>query len=382
LWWTERNILIRRSMEKHNFPLAYQLAKAHGQSEGQPLAEAEFLAGFLALRFLHQPSEAFEHFHRMYRVSQTPMSRSRGAYWCGRAAEALGDRKQAHEWYGAAIKFPTMYYGQVASVALGGDRPLALPPEPVPSAAEVAEFNRRELVRVVRVLHEIDPRDGADRVGLFLRRLGKDASVGTDYTLLARLADEMRRPDLAIFMAKQAFNTGVVLAVSGYPTVPLRQTSGVESGLLLSLIRQESTFNPNTVSSAGARGLMQLMPATAQLVANKLGVHHNDGRLTAEPDYNILLGGSYIGQMIDNYSGSYIMAIAAYNAGAGRVRDWVAKFGDPRGAGGVDPVDWVELIPIAETRNYVQRVLEALQVYRVRLGQGGGERALGHDLHR
>ena len=382
LWWTERNILIRRVLDKRDTALAYRLAKAHGQTEGQPLIEAEFLAGWIALRHLKRPSEAFDHFHRMERAAATPMSKARGAYWCGRAADALGDRKQSREWYAAAARFPTMYYGQLAGVALGEDRPLALPPEPVVPAAEAADFNRRELVRVVRVLHEIDPRDNADRVGLFLRRMGKDASAPAEFALLARLAEEVRRPEMAIFVAKQAFAAGVTLPSAGYPTIPLRQTSGVEPGLVLSLIRQESTFNTNTVSSAGAKGLMQLMPGTAQLVANRLGVRHVDARLTADPDYNILLGATYIGHEIDTWGGSYILAIAAYNAGPTRVSDWLAKYGDPRGDRGVEPVDWVESIPIAETRNYVQRILEALQVYRARLGQAGGDKTLKRDLRR
>lgn len=382
LWWTERNILIRRVLEKRDYALAYRLAKAHGQTEGQPLAEAEFLAGWIALRYLKQPSDAFDHFHRMSRAAATPMSKARGAYWCGRAAEALGDRKQSREWYTAATKFPTMYYGQLAGVALGDEKPLALPPEPTIPAAEAADFNRRELVRVVRLLHEIDPRDNADRVGLFLRRLGKDASAPAEFALLAKLAEEVRRPDMAIFVAKQAFAAGVTLAGPGYPTLALHQTGGVEPGLVLSLIRQESTFNTNIVSSAGAKGLMQLMPGTAQLVANKLGVRHTDARLIGDPDYNVMLGATYIGQMIDTWGGSYILAIAAYNAGPGRVHDWLSKYGDPRGAGGVEPVDWVESIPIAETRNYVQRILEALQVYRARLGQAGGDRTLKRDLRR
>ena len=381
LWWTERNILIRRVMEKRDYALAYRLARAHGQTDGQSLVEAEFLAGWLALRFLHQPSDAFDHFHRMDRAAATPMSKARGAYWCGRAAEALGDRKQAHEWYAAAARYPTMYYGQLATVALGNDHPPALPPPPPVSAADAAEFNRRELVRIVRLLHEIDPRDSAERAGLFLRRMTKDASTAAEYELLGRLADEVRRPDIGIFVAKQAFQAGVVLAGPGYPTIPLHAAATVEPGLLLSLIRQESTFNTNTVSSAGARGLMQLMPGTAQLVANRLGIRHVDARLTADPEYNVLLGATYIGHMIETWGGSYVLAVAAYNAGPTRVSDWLAKYGDPR-SGDIEPVDWVESIPIAETRNYVQRVLEALQVYRARLGQGGGERTLKADLRR
>ncbi len=379
LWWAERNAIARRLLEKRNAPAAYRLVVGHGLSEGQPLAEAEFLAGWLALRHLRQPSEALAHFQRMYGAVTAPMSRARGAYWCGRAAEAEGEGEEAREWYGKAAAFPTMFYGQLAAAALGSER-LALPAEPPVSQDEAARFERRELVRVARFLHEIDPHDNADRVGLFLRRMIRDASSPADYAQLGRLATELRQPEEAIFAAKQAFQTGVVLIGSGYPMVSLHRNGGVEAGLALSLIRQESTFNTNIVSSAGARGLMQLMPATARLVARKLKIRPDDDRLTEDPDYNILLGTTFIREMIDSYGGSYLLAVAAYNAGSGRVDGWLAKFGDPR-APGADPLDWMESIPIAETRNYVQRVLEALQVYRARLGQGGGH-SLRQDIAR
>ena len=379
LWWAERNAIVRRLLEKHNASAAYRLVLAHGLSEGQPLAEAEFLAGWLALRHLHQAGEALAHFQRMYGAVSSPMSRSRGAYWCGRAAEAQGDRKQAQDWYAKAAAFPTMFYGQLAASALGGERSLALPAEPAVSKDEAARFERRELVRVARILHEIDPHDNADRVGLFLRRMIRDASTPADFVQLGRLAAELHQHDEAIFAAKQAFQSGVVLIGPGYPMLPLRHGGGVESGLVLALIRQESTFNTNIVSSAGARGLMQLMPATARMVARKLHLRPDDDRLTEDPDYNIQLGTTFIHDMIDSYGGSYLLAVAAYNAGSGRVDGWLAKQGDPRRPG-VDPLDWMESIPIAETRNYVQRVLEALQVYRARLGQSG--HTLKQDLAR
>jgi soluble lytic murein transglycosylase len=382
LWWTERNIEARRLMARQETAQAYHLVAAHGLTEGQPLAEAEFLAGWLALRVLHLPSEAFQHFHRVYQAVTTPMSRARGAYWCGRAAEALGDHHQARQWYAAAARFPTMFYGQLGAAALGGDHPPALPPEPAVSEADATGFNHRELVRVVRLLHEIDPADTGGHTGLFLRRLIKESEGAAQYALLARLAEEVRHPDLAIAVAKQALPTGTTLIAQGYPVLAVPPQGGVEPALALAVIRQESTFNTTTVSSAGARGLMQLMPPTAQQVAGKLGLPHDDVRLTADPGYNILLGTSYLRQLVDGYGGSYLLAVAAYNAGSGRVREWLDTAGDPRAGGGVDPLDWVESIPIAETRNYVQRVLEALEVYRVRLGKADGGLTLKQDLAR
>jgi soluble lytic murein transglycosylase len=381
-WWTERQIVIRRLIERQDPATAYQLAANHGMTGGPPLTEAEFLAGWLALHFLKQPAAAFEHFQRLYATAATPMSRARGAYWSGRAAEARGKAELARQWYAKAAQYPTMFYGQLGAEAVGGPHPITLPEQPVPSQAEVVAFNGRELVQVVRMLHEIDPADGADRVGLFLRRQIRDAETTEDHVLLARLALEVHRPDLAIFSTKEAFQAeGLTLPELGYPSIALHHTAGVEPALLLSLIRQESTFNPTTVSSAGARGLMQLMPATARAVAAKLKVPFAEPQLTGDPDTNILLGSAYLAALLDSYNGSYILAIAAYNAGGTRVREWLTKFGDPR-TGAIDPLDWIESIPIGETRNYVQRLLEALQVYRLRLGHGTTDRTLGQDLRR
>ncbi len=379
LWWTERNFFVRLLLKQRNPSAAYLLVTAHGLSAGQPLAEAEFLAGWLALRHLHLPAEALGHFQRLYEAVTAPMSRARGAYWCGRAADALDDHEQAQDWYRKAAAFPTMFYGQMATLALGREIAPAMPAEPVPGAEAALRFARRDLVQAARLLHEIDPGDSAGRVGLFLRRMARDVTDAADWPLLGRLAIELNRPDEAIFVAKQAFQAGVVLTGSGYPEVSLRSNVGIEGALALALIRQESTFNNKIVSSAGARGLMQLMPNTSKRLAHKLSLKHDptDARLSEDNDYNILIGTAEIQELLESYHGSYILTIAGYNAGSGRIDDWLGIYGDPRKPG-VDPLDWIESIPFAETRNYVQRVLEAAQVYRWRRGAGG--RSLKQDL--
>ena len=379
LWWSERNLVARRLLERGDAATAYRLVASHGLKEGQPLAEAEFLAGWLALTHLGKPEAAYGHFQRMLAAVSSPMSRSRGAYWSARAAEADGKAELAGEWYAKAATAPTMFYGQLSLAALGKEGPLALPPEPSVPAAEAAGFERRELVRVARELAEIDPVLNTDRIGLFLRRMIRDATTPAEWELLARMATELHQPEEAIFAAKQAFQGGVTLIATGYPAPVLAQNGGIETGLALALIRQESSFNTWTISGAGARGLMQLMPGTARQVAGKLGLPADDARLTRDPDYNIRLGTTYMRGLIDRYGGSYLLAIAAYNAGTSRVDEWLSKLGDPRGRA-IDPLDWMESIPFNETRNYVQRVLEALQVYRQRLGAGGN--SLKRDLIR
>ncbi len=377
-WWSERHLLARRAIERGDYNLAYRLVKAHGQKDGAGLAEAEFLAGFLALRFLDQPSEAFGHFNKLYRLTTAPISKARGAYWCGRAAEALGQAEQANEWYAKAAPYGTTFYGQLSARHIAGGT-VTLPAPPPVSNAEATTFDRREVVRVARLLAEIEGGDD-ERVSAFLRRISLTARTPADYTLAARLATELGRRDLAVAAAKDAAQNDVFLVDAGYPMIDARPSTP-EAALIHGIIRQESTFNTQIVSSAGARGLMQLMPTTAQLVAGKLGLKHTNARLTSDPGYNVTLGSAYLAELIDRFNGSYVLAIAGYNAGPGRVRQWIQTYGDPR-TGTIDVVDWIELIPIHETRNYVQRVMEATLVYRARLQGARADLNLDRDLRR
>lgn len=377
-WWSERHLLARRAMERSDYNLAYRLVSANGMSEGSSFADAEFLSGFLALRFLDKPSEAFTHFHKLYRSVTAPISKARGAYWCGRAAEALGQTGPARDWYAKAATYPTTFYGQLAFRHVSGGA-VTLPTPPTVSSAETAAFNRREVVRVARLLAEIGG-NASDQVTGFVRRLSLDAKTPADYALTARLASDVGRRDLAVAAAKDAAQNEVFLVEAGYPMIDARPAAP-ELALIHGIIRQESTFNPTIVSSAGARGLMQLMPTTAQLVAGKLGLKHTNARLTSDPGYNVTLGSAYLAELIDRFNGSWVLAIAGYNAGPNRVRQWLQTYGDPR-TETIDVVDWIELIPISETRNYVQRVLEAVQVYRARLNGDRAEPNLDKDLRR
>lgn len=377
-WWSERHLLARRAIERGDHNLAYRLVKAHGQKDGSGLADAEFLAGFLALRFLDQPSEAFNHFNKLYRSVSAPISKARGAYWCGRAAEALGQTAQAAEWYAKAAAYGTTFYGQLSARHIAGGT-VTLPNPPQVSNAAATAFARREVVQVARLMAEIGGGDD-ERVTTFLRRISLDAKEPADYTLAARLASELGRRDLAVAAAKDAAQNDIFLVEAGYPMIDARPAAP-ELALVHGIIRQESTFNTRIVSSAGARGLMQLMPGTAQLVAGKLGLKHTNARLTSDPGYNVTLGSAYLSDLIDRFNGSYVLAIAGYNAGPGRVRQWIQTYGDPRSEA-IDVVDWIELIPIYETRNYVQRVMEAVLVYRARLQGAKAELNLDRDLRR
>lgn len=377
LWWTERSILARRLLQKGHISRAYRLAREHGQTSGVGLAEAEWLAGWIALRFLDDRKVALKHFQRLFESVSTPISRARGAYWAGRAAESLKRPEEAKDWYGRAAAHVTTYYGQLAAEHLDQAQDWPLPADPLPTATDIEAFEGNELTRIARMLGEIGAAAHADA---FLLRLGEIAATPGQRALAASLAAAVGRPEMAVKVARLADREGVPMVGSGYPLPGFEIEDAPEKALILALIRQESGFHHEAVSSAGARGLMQLLPSTARQVAKSIAVAYSPKRLS-EPDYNVKLGSAYLGDLLNRFEGSYVLALAAYNAGPTRARRWLAEYGDPRGKE-VDAVDWIETIPFSETRNYVQRVLESLQVYRRRLGATDFERSLLRDLKR
>ena len=365
-WWLERRIQARNALELGHYEQAYRLAGAPGQPpSGVAYAEAEWLAGWIALRFLEDPEAAAKHFEKLYEAVSYPISRARGAYWSARAAETRGDRTAALNWHELAARHPTTYYGQLSLATLGQRVAAALPKAPAPTAEDVRRFEGRELARLVRALAAADL---GDWLRPFVLRLDEIAATPGERVLVGRLAIQAGRLDLAVRTAKQASYDGVALIEQGYPVVEAPD-DGPERALLLAVSRQESEFNEQAVSPAGARGLMQLMPATAKAVAKSLDLAWRGERSLHDTPYNVRLGGAYLEDLLTDYGGSYVMAIAAYNAGPGRVSRWVKDFGDPRDLDAERLIDWIELIPFSETRNYVQRVLEGVQVYRALLGE-------------
>lgn len=361
-WWQERRILARWLLHKGHVSEAYDLVKAHGQTDGLGFAEAEWLAGWIALRSLNQPVDAFDHFRRMYEKVSYPVSRARAAYWAGRAAEAAGKPDISQQWYAVAAIHVTTFYGQLAAAKLPKETRPGLPAEPVLTEPETATFDQLELVRLVGMMtaiglsEEIDP---------FVRKLAEDAGSPAEWKLIASLAEQSERQDLAVHVAKEALKQGVVLWRLGYPDLGLNAYNAPDPAFIKAIVRQESAFNPRAISHAGARGLMQLMPATAHQVARQLSVPYSKARLIGDPDYNITIGRAYLASLLANYKGSPILALAAYNAGPYNAARWVRDFGDPTRSV-EDAVDWIESIPYYETRNYVQRVLENFTVYRGR----------------
>ncbi len=376
-WWVERAILARTFLQKDKPAEAYELTSRHGLKAkyGAKFADAEWLSGWIQLRFLNNPERALQHFTHMLKSVNFPISLARGAYWAGRAAKAMGHADEAQKWMAQAATYPTTYYGQLAARSLGHD------PAPFPNgdhgghgpdAKTLAAFKANPIRRAAQILAEIGE---PQRMRPFIIHLADAHESGAWQQLTARFATRYGRPDLAIHVAKASERGGWALGQVSYPALqpPSHKaiSDPVETPLVLAVIRQESAFYVNSKSHAGARGLMQVMPATAKRVARDNRLPYDRERLMKDANYNLVIGQVYLSDMVGKFDGSYAMALAAYNAGPHRVKRWVRTFGDPR-SDAVDMVDWIEMIPYSETRNYVQRVLENLSVYRVKLN---GEQA-------
>jgi soluble lytic murein transglycosylase len=375
-WWIERRLLARKLLDEDDAKTAYRIARdAVIPSRENYRIEHQFTAGWIALRFLNDPVTAQTHFSKIAQRVTNPISLSRASYWQGRASEAMGRIEEARAHYQAAAQYPTAYYGQIARARLGMNDLVLRPPPEQPGAAQL------EVVRAVELLYGVGERD---LVAGMLADLGDRIQDSGTLAALGTLATRNKDARAALLLGKAALARGLPLEHHAFPVIGIPDYRAVgpavDNPVVYAIARQESTFNQRTVSSAKAMGLMQVTPEAGRYVAKKFNVGFDVKRLLSDPVYNVQLGAAEIGELLEDYRGSYILSFAGYNAGRGRVRDWVARFGDPRDPK-VDPIDWVERIPFAETRNYVQRVLENLQVYRVRFG-GSSRLAIEPDLRR
>jgi soluble lytic murein transglycosylase len=366
LFWYERQALIRQLLALGEVKKAYTVAAGYTHGPEGRLVEARFHAGWIALSFLHEPKLALPQFEAMRKLSTMPDSISQSSYWLGRTRAELGDAAGAREAYRDAARYGMVYYGQLARQALGLPA-VALRTSP-DWQNDVAGFESNELVRAVRLLADNGHRSQA---AALLGTFATGFQRGGDLLLAARLAQSVDAHHLAIDIATAADKLGIALDIFSFPKDGLTSArlASIDKAAIYAVARQESRFKVDAISSAGARGLMQLMPATAKETAGKLGVSYSASRLTSDPAYNALLGSSYLKTQLDSFDNSLVLAAAAYNAGAGNARKWIKTFGDPR-SDKIDPITWVELIPFSETRKYVQRVLGNYLVYRTRLGQG------------
>ncbi|MEO6395267.1 MAG: lytic transglycosylase domain-containing protein [Devosia sp.] len=363
-WWYERRTLIRLLLGKSDVGRAYRAADGYNAGPEGRLVEARFHAGWIALSFLHDAASAERHFSAMTALSTLPDSASQAWYWLGRAEERLGKAEAAKQAYGKAAAYGMLYYGLLARGALGM-KPVELRGMPSSKDSEAA-FDNREIVRAIVLLAENEHRELATPL---LRNFAQGLQDGPELALAARLAQRIGAHHLAISIADIADKRGAPLDLFSFPKdgLPSAQLAEIDKAAIYAITRQESRFQIDAVSSSGARGLMQLMPATAKETAKKMGVVYSQSKLTSDGAYNARLGSAYLADQLATFDGSLVLAAAAYNAGAGNASKWIAAFGDPR-LETIDPVVWVELIPFQETRRYVQRVLGNYLVYRARLG--------------
>jgi soluble lytic murein transglycosylase len=375
-WWIERRLLARKLLDTNEPRTAYVIARdASLPARDIYKTEREFTAGWIALRFLNDPNLAAQHFARIGVGSVNPTARARAGYWQGRAAEAAGRTQEARAGYEAAAAQSTSYYGQLARAKLGLPQ-IALNGPP----GRARNGERLEIVRAVDLLYALDERELAIPI---LADMGERADMDA---LLALCELTHRHNDARgmLMVGKAALNRGLPFDHYAYPVsgIPPYKDFGpeVEKAIVFAIARQESAFNPKVVSPANAYGLMQVTAGAGKYVARKYGTSFDLARLKSDPAYNAAFGAAELGGLIEDYRGSYIMTFAGYNAGRGSVRKWVERYGDPRDPK-VDAVDWVELIPFSETRNYVQRIMENLQVYRARFG-GGSKLLIEADLRR
>jgi soluble lytic murein transglycosylase len=377
----ERRTLLIEALRTRNWQAAYNIASAHGYSRGERFADGEFLAGWIALRFLKNNADAERHFTTLANGVATAVSRSRGYYWQGRAAEARGNKDLAVERYRQAAQFPTTYYGQLAAVAADPDAKLVLPDVIRATDADRKAFGELDLVKVIGLLYQARQTDLARQFTLHLDDLLKTEG---QHQLLSEMARAQGDPATAVRTAKTGISRGVIATDAAFPLVQIPRLVGygqIEDAYTLAIARQESEFNPMARSHAGAVGLMQFLPSTASMQARRMGLEFSSSRLSYDQTYALTLGSAHLYDLTNQFDGSYILAAVAYNAGPGRANQWIAAYGDPR-VDVMDPIDWVEMIPIAETRNYVQRVLENIQVYRTRLAGSPQPIQIERDLKR
>ncbi|MBE7220551.1 MAG: lytic transglycosylase domain-containing protein, partial [Caulobacteraceae bacterium] len=360
-WWTERRVLARDLLDAGKAETAYAIVAGHGAGSRESTIEAEFHAGWIALRFLDDPKRAAPHFDAAAKLAETPTSMARIAYWQGRVAEnsiAPDAMVRANAFYRKAAEWGSTYYGQLARRALGERNHLDLP------ASDARGDARIEAIRAIELLYAAGAHEAATALAVAAANsLTEDAQAAALGDVIAAQGDA----HLALTIGKLMDQRGLPSVALAFPTFGIPPYEALQNSapasVVYSVARQESAFQPGVVSKAGAKGLMQMIDSTARHTAIKAGLPFDGARMLSDPAFNARLGAAHLGTLIAEQGGSYILTFAAYNAGGGRVHDWIVAYGDPRQPG-VDPVDWVERIPFTETRNYVQRVMANVGVYQ------------------
>jgi len=375
--WAERRNYFLDALQVRNWQAAYDAMNEHGFPGGERKVDAEFFAGWVALTKLNDPARAARHFEALRTASSTPITQGRALYWLGRAAEAQRDRAGAQRWYQAGAEHIQTFYGQLAAEK-AGIRTITLPGDPAPTEADIARFEGNEVVRAMRILGETNE---MTLFRVFAYQLDDTLPMPSDLALLMDVSRGYGEGFTAMMVGRAASQRGILMPERMYPLRnPPTQPGSAPLEFTLAITRQESSFDPRARSGADARGMMQFLPATASGVARRLGMPYSPERLW-EPDYNMTLGAYHLGELMNNFGGSMLLATVGYNAGPARPPQWVARCGDPR-SDQVDPVDFIECAPFTETRNYMMRVMENMAVYRARLNGGSAPLTPSADLAR
>ena len=383
-WWVERRANAYEALKAGKPKLAYELVREAGPLSVNPLKEQQFMAGWLALRYLNDPALAETHFLALRKAADGPLSRAKASYWLGRTAEAMNNPAAAKEHYQEAVRDPDTFHGLLARQKLEpGRQPIVIAAPAEPTQEQIDRFNGLDAVKAVAVARKAGLAPEIMRA--FIVRLRTTLASEAEVAMLAHLADALGDTQSAVRTGKAAVARGQNLLYYAYPVHPFPAYSPLrkppETAFLLGIARQETEFNILTVSGAGAKGLLQVMTVTAAHICRDYRIKCETKRLLSDPSYNAMLASAYIGDRMDEFSGSYVLTLAGYNAGPGRARQWIREFGDPRDPK-IDPIDWIERIPIQETREYVAKVLANVQIYRARLGEGEAALRLEEDLNR
>jgi len=364
-WADERALFVRESLDAKRNKRAYALAAGHGLTEGKYFADMEWIAGWIALRKLNDPRQALAHFTRLHGGVKTPVSKARAAFWAGEAASTLGENALASQWREEGQRYQSAFYGQLASERLTGRANLNIPGKIQAVSGGCTQDSRVAVGAALALGGAIVP------ARTFFYDAAKTCENANEVKALGLIAEQQGAFRISIGMSRKVREKGIFIPEISHPLVrlPVQGCQGVnppERALTLSIARQESGFDPTAGSSAGAQGVMQVMPGTAKRTVGDTGMRYSRARLGSDRAYNAIIGQCYLSKMLERFEGSYPLAIASYNAGPSRIDDWIERNGDPR-RGEINMVDWIERIPFHETRNYVQRVLENVAVYRARL---------------
>ena len=382
-WWDERRANAYQALKAGKPRVAYELVKDAGQLSVNPAKEQANFAGWIALRLLNDPTAADIHFRFMRKIADGPLSMAKADYWLGRTAEARGDKAAAAEHYKAGARFTDTFHGQLSRQRIDGSKRLDIAPPATPTPAQIDAFNSSDAVRAAVIAHKSRLDSALTRA--FLNHLARHLGSEAEVAMVAHLAEAFGDTQSAVRIGKTAIARGFNLIAYAYPLHPMPAYGALrappETALLLGIARQESEFNTLTVSGAGARGILQVMPITAKHVCRDYKLKCDIPRLLTDKAYNTMIASAYIADRMGEFQGSYVLGTAGYNAGPGRAREWIREFGDPRDSK-VDAIDWIYRIPFEETREYVQKVLANTQVYRARLGAPETALRINDDLAR